>query len=133
MSTEDVRQIMAPIWSRWDQLARGEQSPWIRNRIWDARRSWDRRMSRQHRWLWWKWGHGSFRGRGQKWPTYYFLRKNYLTINEDPEIWEVIGAETGDTECFGTAETISAILGTDGWDHNSILTRDGQGALRLSG
>jgi len=60
------------------------------------------------------------------------VRKNQLTINENREIWEIVGYETGDVRFFGTAPDITDILGDDGWDHNSVITEDSRGLLRLT-
>jgi len=57
-------------------------------------------------------------------PVDCFVRKNHLTINEDPEIWEIVACDTGDVVCFGTERRISEILGSPKWDHNSNVVCD---------
>ena len=42
-----------------------------------------------------------------------YLRKNYLTINEDPEIWEVVSDDGRTVEFFGTHEECIGVLEED--------------------
>lgn len=54
-----------------------------------------------------------------------FIRKNYLTINEDPEIWEIVECATGGVAWFGTAAQLSEVLATDNWDLKTNVFVDG--------
>lgn len=53
---------------------------------------------------------------------YAFIRKNYLTINENPEIWELVDCTTGGVIWFGTEAQLTQLLGDNSWDTSTQIT-----------
>ena len=54
-----------------------------------------------------------------------YIRKNHLTIGEDPEIYEIVSDDGRTVHWSGTEDELSSILNDDRWCSGSFVARYG--------
>ena len=61
-----------------------------------------------------------------------YIRKNHLTINENPEIFEIVSDDGRTVRFSGPQKSISNCLGTSEWECGDTVIEDSAGTFLLA-